>query len=392
MTAFLADWLNLLLRWAHMIAGIGWIGASFYFVALDYSLKRRANTPAGVAGTVWQVHGGGFYHVEKYLVAPPQLPDDLVWFKWEAYLTWVTGFALLVVQFYLNASLWLIDPSKLALTPVAAVAISVASLAAGWIAYDGLCRSPVARNATLLAGLVFALILAAAFLYTHAFSARAALVHVGAFIGTLMAANVFMVIIPNQKKIAAQLMAGQPPDPALGATGKQRSLHNTYLTLPVLVFMVSGHYPMLAAHPQSWIICGLIVVMGAAARHFLIRHEAGDPFSKAAWTLPVTAAALLAALWFTAPRTSEVAAAAVSDAEVLAITQAHCVMCHAAKPVHESFAEAPKGVWLETIGDLRRYAVLIDAQSVKSEVMPLGNETGMTPQERAKLGAWLAQQ
>ena len=391
MTAFLADWLNLLLRWAHMVAGIGWIGASFYFVALDYSLKRRANTPDGVAGSVWQVHGGGFYHVEKYLVAPPQLPGDLVWFRWQAYLTWVTGFALLVVQFYLNASLWLIDPSKLALTPPVAVMISVASLALGWLAYDGLCRSPLGRDATLLAGLVFALILAAAFLYTHVFSARAALVHVGAFIGTLMAANVFMVIIPNQKKLAAQLMAGQAPDPALGATGKQRSLHNTYLTLPVLVFMVSGHYPMLAAHPQAWILCGLIVVAGAAARHFLIRHEAGDPFAKAAWTLPVAAAALLAALWFSAPRPAATAAAAVSDAEALAIARAHCVMCHAARPTHDSFAEAPKGVMLETVDELRRYAALIDAQAVNSEMMPLGNETGMTAQERAKLGAWLAQ-
>jgi uncharacterized membrane protein len=391
MSAFLADWLNLLIRWAHMIAGIGWIGASFYFVALDYSLRKRQGMPEGVAGTAWQVHGGGFYHVEKYLVAPAQLPDDLVWFKWEAYLTWVTGFALLVVQFYFNASLWMIDPARLALTPLQAVAISVASLAGGWIVYDTICRSPLARNPAALAGLVFALILAAAFLYTHAFSPRAALVHVGAFIGTLMAANVFMVIIPSQKKIAARLMAGQTPDPALGATGKQRSLHNTYLTLPVLVFMVSGHYPMLAAHPQAWIICGLIVVAGAAARHFLIRHEAGDPFSKAAWTLPVTAAALLAALWFTAPRATLPPAAAVSDAEVLAITQKHCVACHAAKPAHESIAETPKGVMLETVEELRRFAPLIEAQAVKSEVMPLGNETGMTPQERAALGAWLAQ-
>jgi uncharacterized membrane protein len=187
-------------------------------------------------------------------------------------------------------------------------------------------------------------------------------------------------------------MAGQPPDPALGATGKQRSLHNTYLTLPVLVFMVSGHYPMLSAHPQAWIICGLIVVAGAAARHFLIRHEAGDPFSKAAWTLPVAAAALLAALWFTAPRSPATSAAAVSDMEALAITRAHCVMCHAVKPTHESVAEAPKGVSLVTVEELRRYATLIDAQAVKSEMMPLGNETGMTAEERARLGAWLAQQ
>ncbi|MFO1088260.1 MAG: urate hydroxylase PuuD [Hyphomicrobiales bacterium] len=392
MTAFLADWLNLLLRWAHLIVGIGWIGASFYFVALDFSLRRRERMPEGVYGTVWQVHGGGFYHVEKYLVAPKQLPDDLVWFQWEAYLTWVTGFSLLVVQYYLNASLWLIDPAKLPLLPWQAIALSVTSLAAGWFIYDALCRSTVGRNPTLLAALVFAMILAAAWFYTHVFAARGALIHVGAFIGTIMAANVFAVIIPNQKKITAALLEHRDPDPALGATGKQRSLHNTYLTLPVLVFMVSGHYPMLTGHPQAWILCGLIVVGGAALRYFLVRHEAGDPIAKVAWTLPVIAAALLAAMWFTAPRAATAVAGGVPDADVLAITQKHCVMCHAAKPTHDGFAEAPKGVMLETIEQVRRYAPLIEVQAVKTHVMPLGDETGITDEERARLGAWIAQQ
>ncbi|HTN96460.1 MAG TPA: urate hydroxylase PuuD [Nordella sp.] len=389
---FIADWLNLLLRWAHMIAGIAWIGTSFYFVALDFSLKRHAGLPKGVYGEAWEVHGGGFYHVQKYSVAPADLPPDLIWFKWEAYLTWVTGFLLLIVQFYLNATTFLIDPSILPLTPWQAIAISLAGLAAGWFIYDGLCRSALVHRPGLLALAVFVLILIAAYGFTHVFSGRGALIHVGAFIGTMMAANVFAVIIPNQRKITAALLRGEAPDPRFGVTGKQRSLHNTYLTLPVLLMMISNHYPMITNHAQAWILVGLIVIGGAALRHFLVRHEVGDGIEEIAWTLPIIAGALVAALWLTEPAPRIGAGLVVSDQEVQAITARHCTMCHAAKPVHAGFKEAPKGVALETLDELRRYAVQIETQAVRNKSMPLGNETGMTDEDRAKLGAWIAAQ
>ena len=246
MSAFAADWLNLLLRWAHLIAGIGWIGTSFYFIALDLSLERRAGAAPGVAGSAWQVHGGGFYHVEKYQVAPDALPAHLVWFRWEAYITWLTGFGLLVVQYYLNPEAWLIDPAVMPLSSPQAIMISIASLVFGWFAYDGICRSRAGRHPVLLAGLVFALLLAAAWIYTHVFSARSALVHAGSLAGTIMAANVFGVIIPNQRKIVAALRAGEDPDPRHGAVGRQRSVHNTYLTLPVI--SAHGERALPAAH------------------------------------------------------------------------------------------------------------------------------------------------
>lgn len=389
--AFAADWLNLLLRWAHLIVGVGWIGTSFYFIALDLSLRKREGMKEGVYGTAWEVHGGGFYHVEKYMVAPKELPDDLIWYKWEAYLTWVTGFGLLVVQYYFNASAYLIDPGKIALEPWQAVAISVASLLAGWLIYDRICRSPIGNNTPLLAVIVFVLIVAAGYLYTHVYSGRGALIHVGAFVGTIMAVNVFGVIIPNQKKIAASLIAGEAPDPRLGQMGKQRSVHNNYLTLPVLLMMVSNHYPMLSSHSQSWLIVALIIVIGAMVRHFFNRHDAGDPLKSFAWSLPVAALGLAIALVMTAPK-SATATAGVSDDDVLALTRTHCVMCHSAKPSHEAFEEAPKGIALESVADLRRYSALITQQAVQSDAMPLGNETGMTDEDRAKLGAWIAAQ
>ena len=392
MSAFLADWLNLLFRWAHLVAGIAWIGTSFYFISLDLALRKRETMPQGVSGTAWEVHGGGFYHVQKYLVAPSELPQDLIWFKWEAYLTFLTGMALMVVQFYWNAGSWMIDPAKLALEPWQAIAISLASLLAGWFAYDGVCRSPVGRNPALLAGVVFAGLLAAAYGYLAVFSGRSAMVHLGALIGTLMAVNVFALIIPGQKTIAAALKGGRAPDPALSAVAKQRSVHNTYLTLPVLVFMVSGHYPLLIGHPQAWLLAGLIIVGGAAARHLLMRHEAGDPLGKIAWTLPVIAVALIAALWLTAPAERAASGPAAPDADVLAIVQQHCAVCHSADPPHEAFAEPPADMVIESLDDVRQHGELIDQFAVRTEIMPLGNETGMTEAERETLGAWIAAQ
>ena len=395
MTTFAADWINLLLRWAHLVAGIAWIGTSFYFIALDLSLRRAKDAPEGVAGAAWEVHGGGFYRVEKYAVAPPSLPAHLTWFRWEAYLTWMTGFALLVVQFHLDAEAWLVDPAVMPLDAWQAVAISIASLAAGWLAYDAICRSKAGANAVVLACVVFALVVFAAWGYTRVFSARGALVHAGALIGTLMAFNVFAVIIPNQKKAVAALLAGEAPDPRLGAVARQRSVHNTYLTLPVLLLMVSGHYPMLTGHPHAWLLVALIIVGGGCARHFLVHHEVGTPFASIAWTLPVMAVALAVSVWLTAPAPLDANATRgqrVSDVEVLGITDAHCASCHARQPTHPAFRAAPKNVVLETAGDLRRYASLIDLHTVRTRTMPLGNETGMTDAERSRLGAWLAAQ
>ncbi|WP_417691584.1 urate hydroxylase PuuD [Roseibium sp.] len=389
--AFASEWLNLAFRWAHLIAGIGWIGTSFYFIALDLSLRKREGMKEGVSGTAWEVHGGGFYHVEKYLVAPKELPDDLIWYKWEAYLTWVTGFALLVVQYYFNASSYLIDPSVLALTPGEASLISMFSLGAGWLIYDRLCRSPIGRNVPLLAICLVALILGFSYMFTNVFSGRGAFIHVGAFVGTIMAVNVFGVIIPNQKKITASLLKGEAPDPALGAMGKQRSVHNNYLTIPVLLMMVSNHYPMLTGHPHGWMLVALILLIGGMVRHFFNRHEAGDSFDRFWWTLPVAAAGMIAAIIMTAPKDYS-AAGAVADTTAIQIARTHCAACHAAAPTHESFDAAPKNIHLETVGELKRYADQIMVQAVQSDAMPLGNETGMTQDERETLGAWITQQ
>ena len=392
MEIFVADWLNILIRWAHLIVGIGWIGTSFYFVALDLSLKKRDRMNEGVYGTAWLVHGGGFYHVEKYTIAPDNLPPDLKWYQWDAYLTWVTGFALMVVHYYWNANAYLIDESVMALVPSEAIVISVISLIVGWFAYDLLCKSPLGRNTTALAVCLFFIIVGAAYLYTHVYSGRGALVHIGALVGTIMAVNVFGVIIPNQKKVTASLLAGEAPDPKLGEIAKQRSVHNNYLTLPVLLMMVSNHYPILTNHPHSWLLIALILIIGAMIRHLVNRHDAGDEFKSFAWTLPVAAVALVAALVITAPRSYGTFAEAVSDDEVIQIARTHCAQCHARVPSNEAFDEAPKGVFLETVEDLQRYSSLIIAQAVQTDAMPLGNESGMSDQDRAKLGAWIHDQ
>jgi uncharacterized membrane protein len=391
MDVFVADWLNLILRWAHMVVGIGWIGTSFYFIALDLGLRKEKGTPIGVFGDQWQVHGGGFYHVQKFTLAPPQLPEHLVWFRWEAYLTWATGFGLLIVQYYWNARAYLIDPTVMDLTPTAAIAISIATLIAGWLIYDLICRSPIGDRPVLLSAVVFGLIVAASYGLSQVFSGRGAFIHVGSLVGTIMAANVFLVIIPNQKTMVAQLIAGQDPDPKYGAIGKQRSVHNNYLTLPVLLMMVSNHYPMLYSHPYSWLVVALIIVVGGLVRHLINRHDAGDDFNAYSWAAPVAAIAIASAITVTAPR-SATSSVQVADSEVLAIVNHHCTVCHARRPKHPGFAEAPKDMRIETIGDVRQYARLIRVQAVQSNAMPLGNETRMSVEEREKLGAWLGAQ
>ena len=393
MSGFAIDWINLALRWFHLIVGIAWIGASFHFIWLDFSLRARERMNDGVSGTSWMVHGGGFYHVEKYTVAPAQLPPDLHWFKWEAYLTFISGFGLLAIQYYWNASTFMVDPGVMPMTGPEAILISVGSLAAGWFVYDAICRSAIGENTTMLAVAVFVLIVGAAFMFTHVFSGRGAFIHVGAMIGTIMAANVFRVIIPNQKIVTEDLLAGRTPDAKYGKMGKQRSLHNNYLTLPVLLFMVSSHYPFLYSHPSSWLVVALIVIAGGMVRHFLNQTDAGKPPSKVAWAIPAAALALVGAIYWTAPM-SQAGGGAVTDADVLKITQTHCIACHQAKPTHEAFkgGEPPKGVMLDTVAGLRRNSAQVIAQAVQGRAMPLGNEHGMTDDERAKLGTFLAQQ
>lgn len=385
-----ADWIELAFRWLHVIAGIAWIGTSFYFIFLDLSLRRHSELPAGVGGEAWNVHGGGFYLMRKYVVAPERLPEELHWFKYEAYFTWISGFALLVVVYYWGAESYLIDKEVLDLSPWEAILISVGFLAGGWILYDLLCRSPFNAHPLLLSAAVFVLIAFSAYFLADIFSGRAAFVHVGAMVGSIMVGNVFFIIIPNQKKIVKALIAGEEPDPRLGQQGKHRSTHNNYLTLPVILMMISQHYPMLYQDERSWLVVTLILLVGASIRHFFNLMHTGRPISTLRWQWP-TAAILMTALiaylsW--RPATDE-SGEIPSAADMLAVSQARCVSCHAARPADPEVKEAPGGVMLETIADLRRHGARVLKQSVLSKAMPVGNKTGMTEAERASLGRWI---
>ncbi len=396
MDPIVTEWTGMMLRWLHVIAGIAWIGSSFYFVHLDLSLRRRDGLPAGVGGETWQVHGGGFYRMQKYLVAPAEMPEELTWFKWEAYATWVSGFLLLAAVYYTSAELYLIDRAVLELTPTAAVAASLALLAAGWVAYDLLCRSPLGRNDALLMAVGFLLLVAIAWGCTLVFSGRGAFIQIGALVGTIMAANVLMVIIPNQKKTVAALLAHEAPDPALGKQAKQRSLHNNYLTLPVLFLMISNHYPLTFATEWNWAIVAMVIVMGVSIRHFFNSRHAGNgtPW----WTWGVAAAGGLAILWLNsfpagAGATPD-AAGLESDGRFAAVEEivlSRCSMCHAGEPVWEGVATAPLNVRLESPADILREASRIETQAVLSRAMPPGNVTGMTDEERRLVAAWLAE-
>jgi uncharacterized membrane protein len=387
----LTEWLSLVIRWLHVVAGIAWIGSSFYFIHLDLSLKARAGLPDGVKGDAWQVHGGGFYHMVKYLVAPARMPDELTWFKWEAYTTWLSGFALMVVVYYFAADLFLVDKSVLDIRPTTAVAISVAMLVVTWLGYEALCRSPLGRNDAALSLVGYVLLVALTYGYTHVFSGRGAFNQIGALIGTMMVANVFVIIIPNQKKIVAALLAGQQPEARLGDEGKQRSVHNNYLTLPVVFLMISNHYPLLYATRYNWLIVAIVLAIGPVIRHFYnSRHEGrGSPW----WTWGVAAAGMLAIAWLSAagPRGHRDAEPpATSFAAALDVVTSRCSMCHAAEPVWAGITTAPKDVRLDTPERVATQARLIEIQAVRSNAMPPGNVTEMTPEERGLLAAWLA--
>jgi uncharacterized membrane protein len=390
--SILTEWASLILRWLHVVAGIGWIGSSFYFIHLDLSLKPDRDLPQGVYGETWQVHGGGFYRIMKYLVAPAKMPDELTWFKWEAYTTWLSGFALMVVVYYLDAELFLVDKSTLDLTPLQAGLFSFGSLALAWILYEGACRSGLAKHELAFAFGGYLFLVALTYAFTHVLSGRGAFNQIGAIIGTIMVANVFALIIPNQKKIVTALLAGRAPDPELGKQSKQRSVHNNYLTLPVIVLMISNHYPLLFATRYNWLIVAIVLALGPIIRHFFNERHAGK---KSPWWVWGVAGAGMVAIGFLSaagPRDIKTGALAAPPtfANIEEIVLSRCSMCHGAEPVWAGIVTAPRGILLDDTDHIRRSARLIGRNAAWSSAMPPGNVTEMTGEERAMIAAWLA--
>lgn len=390
MAEYWMEWASLLLRWLHVITAIAWIGSSFYFVWLDLSLRKAPHLQDGVHGESWSVHGGGFYHVQKYLVAPTAMPKELHWFKYESYFTWMSGFSLLVVTYYWGAQAFLIDSSVADLSVTQAIGVSLGSLALGWLLYDFLCKTPIGKNLVLLGLLVYVVVVLSAYAYSELFSSRAALLHVGAMVATWMTGNVFFIIIPNQKKVVASLQRGEAPDPLLGQQAKQRSTHNNYLTLPVLFMMLSNHYPMTFVGEDLWILVGLVVLIGAVIRDYFNAGHAGATGFRVKWQWPLASLLILTlAIWAKPEAIALDTNQAITDSEVQTIVTTHCAGCHAAQPTMAGFTAPPKGVILETLADVKKYQAQVYAQSVASQAMPIGNMTQMTPTERAILGHWL---
>lgn len=391
--AAMGAWLEFGVRWLHVITAIAWIGSSFYFIALDLGLYRDRKLPSGADGEEWQVHGGGFYHIQKYLVAPENMPDGLIWHKWQSYWTWISGFVLLVLVYYLGAEFYLIDANVMDLATWQAVGLSLASLAFGWVAYTVLCNVFVNANQTVLMVALFVVLVAMAWFYTHVFTGRAALLHLGAFTATLMSGNVFFVIIPNQKIVVADLMAGRTPDAKYGKIAKQRSTHNNYLTLPVIFLMLSNHYPLAFASEWNWVIASLVFLLGVTIRHWFNTHHArkGNPH----WTWAVTLLIFIAIVWLSvAPAAQREAVVITRFAEAKGFTDVHdivlgrCSMCHAAEPVWSGLLWAPRGVALETEADLTRHARAVYLQAGISHAMPPANLSYMQEDERAAIVAW----
>lgn len=418
MEAHLTEWLNLSIRWVHMITGIAWIGASFYFVWLENNLNRK-NPRDGLSGDLWAIHGGGIYHLEKYKLAPPKMPDNLHWFKWEAYFTWMSGVALLTVVFYLNPTLYLIAPG-VDLSPAAAIGIGIGSLVAGWFIYDLLCDSPLGKQPALLGLILFVLVIGAAWGFTQVFSGRGAYIHVGALIGTIMVGNVFRIIMPAQRALVKAIEENRTPDPALPAKGLLRSRHNNYFTLPVLFIMISNHFPSTYGSQYNWLILAGIAVIAVLVRHYFnTRHES----NRFAWTLPAGALGMICLAFVTSPNYKAATPAPVASApqapasapaqaaeqpagqapqasasngspqfdKVHSVIQERCTVCHSAKPTSPLFTAAPAGVMLDTPQQIQALAPKIQAQAVASQIMPLGNITQMTPEERELIGSWIAQ-
>lgn len=399
MTGFLLDSAGFLLRWLHIVAAIAWIGESFYFVMLDRALKPPKDGPPGVFGELWSVHGGGFYHKQKYLVSPPRMPEDLHWSKWKSYTTWLSGFALFALLYLASPQVYLVDPAVAPLSNGQAVALALAFPLVGWVLYDLLCRAVGFRDA-LLGALVSLLVVAAAYLATQLFAGRAAFLIVGATLATIMSANVFFVIIPGQKRMVAALARGETPDPLPGRQGKQRSVHNTYFTLPVVFAMLSIHYATAYAHPQGWLVLSLFMAAGALIRQFFVLWHSGQ---RAWWLLGSGGVVLFAVLAWLAPKPAEPAAAdeaaaavdAAADpygerpttAAIKPLISKHCALaCHGSRPT--LLPAAPKGTVLQTERQIEQHAQSIHQQTVVLKIMPPGNLTGLSDTERAAIARW----
>lgn len=400
--AVIWDWIAFSVRWLHVITAMAWIGASFFFIALDLGLRKAPNMPHGVYGEEWQVHGGGFYHIQKYQVAPANMPDHLIWHKWQSYITWVSGAALLMIVYWVGGELFLLDPTKADLALWQGILISAGSLTIGWIAYDFMCKSRLGNHATLLMVLLFVLLVVMSWGYNQIFTGRAALLHLGAFTATIMTANVFFQIMPNQRIVVADLKAGRVPDARYGQIAKLRSTHNNYLTLPVIFLMLSNHYPLSFGTQYAWIIASLIFLTGVTIRHYFnTMHATG---TGPHWTWAVTVLLMLVIAWLSTVKTGDT----WEQAEARALTpyeekfasaagfeQAYdtvignCSMCHAREPVWNNMQWAPKGVYLETVGDVARHASQIYLHAGISHAMPPPNAIQMDDAARATIVAWV---
>ncbi|MEJ2765206.1 urate hydroxylase PuuD [Photobacterium sp. MCCC 1A19761] len=419
MDPHITEWLNLAVRWIHMIVGIAWIGASFYFVWLENNLNR-VNPKTGLSGDLWAIHGGGIYHLEKYKLAPPKMPENLHWFKWEAYFTWISGICLLFIVYYLNAKIYLIAPGA-DMAPSTAIAIGIGALVAGWLIYDFLCDSALGKQPALLGGVLFLGLVGAAYGLSQVFSGRGAYIHVGAIIGSIMVGNVFRVIMPAQRGLVKAIEENREPDPELPAKGLLRSRHNNYLTLPVLFIMISNHFPSTYGSEYNWLILAGLAVFSVLVRHYFNTRHDGQKY---AWTVPVAALGMIALAFVTSPYANQPSApvtaaapvskapashsestasagenssaakpvaAGISFAKVHEVIQNRCTECHSATPTNAAFRTAPAGVILDTPEEIQTNAPRIVAQAVQTKVMPLGNLTQMTDEERALVGKWVQQ-
>ena len=398
--AILWEWIAFAVRWVHVITAIAWIGSSFYFIALDLGLQKAPHLPKGAHGEEWQVHGGGFYHIQKYLVAPAQMPEHLTWFKWESYSTWLSGAAMLMVVYWVGGELYLIDANKADLSLWQGIAISAGSLTIGWLVYDFLCKSKLGERPTVLMLLLFVLLVIMGWGYNQIFTGRAMMLHLGAFTATIMTANVFFIIMPNQRIVVADLKAGRVPDAKYGKIAKLRSTHNNYLTLPVIFLMLSNHYPLAFATQYNWIIAALVFLMGVSIRHYFNTMHSRRPAPY--WTWLVTALLFVAIVWLSAAgyrqpeeaaearltATQQVYAEAEGFDAVKDIVLGRCSMCHAREPFWEGMRWAPKGIYLETTADIAAAARLIHVQAGITEAMPPANVSFITPEERQTIAAW----
>jgi len=384
----LMEWLNIVIRLMHITFGIAWIGASFYFVFLENALNRTRDVRDELAGNLWAVHGGGFYYLEKYKVAPKEIPKHLHWFKYEAYFTWLSGFCLLFVVYYFNASALLIDKNILDITPLQGIAIGVGSFVVAWIIYGFLCKTALVKRGIWFTLVGFVIAVGFAYFYSHVFSARAAYIHFGAMLGSIMVANVFFVIIPSQKAMVKAAKEGKPLDPSLGKHAGLRSLHNNYFTLPVLFVMISNHFPSTFGYEYPWLILAIITLGTAGVKHYLNLKEKGQ---LSVWVMPFSVVVLLAGAFISAPEKPGACSTTISFPEVNAIIQKRCVSCHSSKPTDDVYTAAPNGVMYDTPEDIVKKKDLIMQRVVVTKTMPQNNKTNITEKERDMIRCWIEQ-